>query len=143
MFKNLFIPLLSLASPAYADCYVPDSLNGLTIISVVDPLYSTINPNSGDMYEITYTEETYTAKVLNSNEPDYVGKYHYKRIGEINDGTGLFTGIEELPVEKPSHTILFKCMTNDSGIAVFTQLPGEHEEKLRQNTTKYNIISRR
>lgn len=57
-------------------------------------------------------------------------------------GISLYEGYESLPLTKPSHTILFKCRTDTSGLAVFTQSSGVNEASVRQNPIEYNITNR-
>lgn len=136
---SLLFTLLVSANFVYANCKVPSTLENLTIISSTDPTYSSVNPNAGDVYRVLYAKDKYTAKLLNKNQPDYKGEYSYSVLDDVN-GVGLFTGHEGLPLKKPTHTILFKCVTDDSGTAIFTQTPGINEPKSRQNTVRYFIL---
>ncbi len=91
------------------------SLDGLTLENEIEPVYSSINPNAGAIArELPYGIDTYTARFINDQEaPLFTGLYVYRVIDKAN-GIGLLYGYENtLPFTKPSHTILFKCLTDD------------------------------
>jgi hypothetical protein len=124
----------------YAQCKVPETLDGLTFQNVINPQYSSINPNAGAIERITYGSNTYEAQFINDGTiGPFKGLYTYKVLDK-NNGVGLYQGYESKPFNKPSHTVLFKCLTNNYGLAIFTQQPGENEKKPRQNSIFYTIM---
>ncbi|WP_305425638.1 hypothetical protein [Photobacterium leiognathi] len=143
MKKIYFFAVLSLFSTfTYAKCKVPDSLEGLTFQNMIDPHYSSINPNAGAIERITYHTDIYKARFINDRTiGPFKGLYTYRVLDEDN-GVGLYQGYESKPFNKPSHTVVFKCLTNNYGLAIFTQQSGENEEKSRQNSIFYTITRR-
>ncbi|WP_305418150.1 hypothetical protein [Photobacterium leiognathi] len=138
IFCTTSLALFSIVS--HAECQVPTSLDGLTLENEIEPVYSSINPNAGAIARVTYGIDTYTARFINDQAaPLFKGLYVYRVIDKAN-GISLLYGYESKPFTKPSHTILFKCLTDDRGKAIFTQLLGKHEEKSRQNTITYTVL---
>ena len=139
MIKALTFIALSIASlVVYSQCRVPETLENVTVVGLIDPVYSVSNPNAGAIISVTYTKDKYHVVFLNRQTKPFEGSYSYRVLDAVN-GVGLFLGDEVAPLNKPSHTILFKCLTDTYGTAIFTQLAGEHEPSPRQNTTTYTL----
>ncbi len=139
---SLLLSSMLLSSVAFADCQVPESLTGMTFVNVVDPIYSQQNPNAGAIAKVSYSAEEYLTEFLNREIGPFKGKYRYKVLDKDN-GIGLYLGDESLPENKPTHTVLFKCLTNKRGLAIFTQRVGQNESVGRQNSLVYTIESHR
>ncbi|WP_394392808.1 hypothetical protein [Shewanella woodyi] len=139
MVKSLFVgSSILFSSLCFGDCTAPESLEGMSFINLVDPLYSKQNPNAGTMVKVSYTAKTYLTEFLNRDIGPFKGTYKYKVL-DVDNGVGLYMGDEQQPDSKPTHTVLFKCLTNKSGLAIFTQNSGENELVARQNTLTYTI----
>ena len=137
----LVATLILFSSLSFADCKVPETLEGVTLINLVDPLFSKQNPNAGTMVRVSYTAEEYLTEFLNRDIGPFKGRYKYKVLDGEN-GVGLYMGDEQEPDNKPTHTVLFKCLTDDRGLAIFTQNNGINEPVGRQNTLTYTVEPR-
>ncbi|WP_102778608.1 hypothetical protein [Vibrio owensii] len=142
MIKKILMPLFIFSSVnVSANCQVPSDLNGITLTNLISPLYNEINPNAGAIAHVTYSEDKYVTNFINRDLGPFEGYYKYK-ILDTEKGISLYEGYESLPLNKPSHTILFKCKTDTSGLAIFTQSSGINEPSVRQNSIEYNITNR-
>ena len=139
---NRFLILLFffLSMDVFANCRVPSDLNGITFTNVISPLYNALNTNAGAVAHVTYSKEKYITKFINRDLGPFEGYYKYRGL-DADKGIGLYEGYESLPFTKPSHTVLFKCRSDTSGLAVFTQNSGTHEPSVRQNSIEYNILN--
>ena len=131
--------LLLIANFVLGNCKVPTQLEGVNLIYTVDPMWSSSNPNAGATFQLQFDKTHYFNKQINGKKY-FSGEYTYEVLDKEN-GIGLYTGYEFSPQKKPAHTILFKCLDNHYGKAIFTQLEGENETEPRQNSATYSIIS--
>lgn len=140
MVKLLFIATSILFSPlSFSNCKVPQTLEGVSLVNLVDPLYNKKNPNAGTIVRVSYTAEDYLTEFLNRDIGPFRGTYKYKVL-DTENGVGLYMGDEQKPDRKPTHTVLFKCLTDDSGLAIFTQTTDKNEPTGRQNTLTYTVL---
>lgn len=137
--RSVLVSIMAFFSACvFASCQVPQSLEGLTFINYIDPSYSQENPNAGALEQGNYTADEYVVRFLNRDIGPFKGLYKYKVLDEKN-GIGFYQGFEKKPMIKPSHSVLFKCLTNSRGLAIFTQEKGINEPFTRQNTFIYTI----
>ncbi|QUM80778.1 MULTISPECIES: hypothetical protein [unclassified Moritella] len=140
MFKKIILCLPVIFSGfTYASCSVPNSLENMTLINHVESQYSATNPNAGAISKVTYTTDRYLNEFLNKEIGPFTGSYTYKVLDDEN-GVGIYLGDETKPLNKPSHTVIFKCLTDKYGMAIFTQIAGANEPVGRQNTLTYTIM---
>ncbi|PKG37037.1 hypothetical protein [Psychromonas sp. Urea-02u-13] len=137
--KEIALLLITFSGFTFANCSVPDSLDDMTFINVIDPTYSNSNPNAGAIAKVTYSNKKYVTEFLNRELGPFYGRYTYSVLDKDN-GIGLYLGDEKDPLNKPSHSVLFKCLTNTYGTAIFTQISGVNEPIGRQNMLSYTVI---
>ncbi|QUM86285.1 hypothetical protein [Moritella sp. 28] len=116
-------PLMSFAN----SCTVPAQLDGLTLTTLTNPLYDKNKTNAGALAKIKFSTDTYDYKALNRTTT-YTSNYTYQQLGPTN-GIGLLEGT----MGSLNYTYTFKCLTDDSGIAVYTD-----EARNKQNTFFYS-----
>ncbi|WP_375322556.1 hypothetical protein [Aliivibrio logei] len=136
--KHITMLLMTFSGFTFANCSVPDTLENMTFINVVDPTYSILNSNAGAIVKVTYSNEKYVTEFLNRELGPFNGSYTYKVLDKDN-GIGIYFGDEQFPLTKPSHSVLFKCLTNTYGMAIFTQISGVNEPIGRQNMLTYTV----
>ncbi|QUM90500.1 hypothetical protein HWV03_17720 [Moritella sp. 36] len=117
------LPLMSFAN----NCTVPAQLDGLTLTTLANPLYDKKKTNAGTLAKVTFGAGTYDFKALNRTT-QYTSNYTYQVIDSTN-GIGLLEGT----MGALNYTYTFKCLTDDSGIGVFTEEAGN-----KQNTFFYS-----
>ncbi|WP_233609109.1 hypothetical protein [Pseudomonas saxonica] len=127
--------LVSLASQAAANCDVPASLVGKTMINVADPHYSPSNPNAGNLLRLKLDEGRYQLEVLGTevmSSGDYVYRKYAHDLGQLV--------MQEVYQGEPVHyTLTLVCETGRRGTFVFSQQSGPIKPDIRQNTGRYTL----
>lgn len=139
MYRKSLCVLFALVAPAVAmasSCDVPLDLNQRQMINLSDPLYQPSNPNAGRMVKVDFGRERYTLEVLGT-DIKMEGKYEYRN---IQRGLGEINMTERHPDGNATYTLTLKCLTDQSGMFLYTQHDGPVEPAQRQNSGRWTLV---
>lgn len=123
------------AFQAQAECTVPASLNGLTLINAIDPAYAPDNPNAGSLVRLRFAADHYTNQILTRNLT-VKGRYVYR---QLSADVGQFEAREEFGGSVTEYRLTLVCSTPWSGVLIYNQEKGATPPAVRQNVGRYTI----
>lgn len=136
---SLLALALVAAFDAQAECTVPTSLNGLTLINAVDPDYSPENPNAGSLVKIRFAADHYTNQILTRNLT-VKGGYAYR---QLSADVGQLDAREDFGGSVTEYRLTLVCSTPWSGVLIYNQEQGATAPAVRQNVGRYTIAKDR
>ncbi|MBF8724047.1 hypothetical protein [Pseudomonas guariconensis] len=139
MYRKSLSVLVALLAPAVASaasCDVPLDLNQRQMINISDPLYSPANPHAGRMVKVDFGRERYELEVLGT-DVKIQGKYEYRN---IQRGLGQIDMTEQHPDGNATYSMTLQCLTDRSGMFIYTQQDGPVEPAQRQNSGRWTLM---
>ncbi|MCL1127166.1 hypothetical protein [Shewanella surugensis] len=132
---TILIILFTGINTSYANCQLPRTLEGKTILLRVDGTYTPNNPMADSVQELKFKKHSYQVTILNTGITAS-GTYRY----EYFDPKLARLSVREGKGKKLSlYSETFVCETNRVGYFIFSQTQGPIKPDIRQNTGVYII----
>ena len=138
MNKKLILALIAtFPISSYANCTLPSQLDGVSLTTLSNPLYSSVHVNAGTLANIKFDVDTYDYQSLN-RKTSYTGHYSYSVVDSLN-GIAILRGFKGSNLSELLYTYTFKCVSDKSGTAIYTQQKSSKVAEPKQNTFFYAI----
>lgn len=124
------------AVTAQANCEVPSTLQGRTLVNALDERYSPQNPNASSVLRVEFGNASYKLDVLQSGRV-VQGSYRYDALAPNG---GQLKMREEFGGQVSDYAVTLVCLNDVSGTLVTTQWQGAIKPDIRQNTGRYNLL---
>lgn len=118
-----------------ATCELPKSLKGKSLFFDVSEEYTRDNPGAGKLMKLMFMDKTYKNTHMQAGET-FEGTFKYS----LAEPQVAIIKAKEMFGKKPtSYMLMMVCKTNVTGTFVYSQMEGDEEGDIRQNTGVYTI----